>query len=151
MTIGNRKYEHMVDLDTTRLYYVGIWPLQVRNNKVTNKMSQNSTITENIKLEMGTTQHTLLPWGNNLQYRINETVKVTRNMYNNTIKRIYTRVFFFIEWQKRFGDHINLWFNVYHNGDLSKIVHIGSTGGKYTVLVTKKYSSTYIEMLLMNT
>lgn len=54
-------------------------------------MSQNSTITENIKLEMGTTQHTLLPWGNNLQYRINETVKVTRNMYNNTIKRIYTR------------------------------------------------------------
>lgn len=58
-------------------------------------MSQNSTITENIKLEMGTTQHTLLPWGNNLQYRINETVKVTRNMYNNTIKRIYTRGFFF--------------------------------------------------------
>lgn len=57
-------------------------------------MSQNSTITENIKLEMGTTQHTLLPWGNNLQYRINETVKVTRSMYNNTIKRIYTRVFF---------------------------------------------------------
>lgn len=57
-------------------------------------MSQNSTITENIKLEMGTTQHTLLPWGNNLQYRINETVKVTRNMYNNTIKRIYTRFFF---------------------------------------------------------
>lgn len=52
-------------------------------------MSQNSIITENIKLEMGTTQHTLLPWGNNLQYRINETVKVTRNMYN-TVNRIYT-------------------------------------------------------------
>lgn len=133
MTIGNRKYEHMVDLDTTRLYYVGIWPLLVGNNKVTNKMLQNNTVTENIKLEMGTTQHTLLPWGNNLQYRINETVKVTRNMYNNTIKRIYTRVVFFfcIEWQKRFGDHIKLCFNVYNSGGLSKFMHIGSTGGKY--------------------
>lgn len=50
---------------------------------------QNNTVTENIKREMGTTQHTLLPCGNNLQYRINETVKVTRYMYTNTIKRIY--------------------------------------------------------------
>lgn len=61
---------------------------------LTNKMLQNDTVTENNKREMGTTQHSILPC------RINETVKVTRYMYTNTIKRIYTiytRVVFCIE------------------------------------------------------
>lgn len=67
--------------------------------------------------------------GNNLQqYRIIETVKVSRYMHE-TIKRMQNN-FFYNEGQKRYGDHIKLLFSVYHSGDLSKIMHIGSNCGK---------------------